>query len=180
MSVLNLMENPIEHIRLLKSNWVEFCDGKLFKQECNVTISLELFGLFIEIAAEVASNRNKAIKNMLSQLSSDIDTGIYISGLVRKFKSECKKIEKLSAAEKEEAMKRNIISNVKNLQWLDKSSLEKGILFTDQVFTNGQFIELCTFKDKHKITWSQICTFLKRNIQFRSCPPSPNGIHKVC
>ena len=83
MSVSDLMENPIAYIRLFKSDWAEFCNGKLFEQECNVKISFELFGLLIEIAAEVASNRNKAIKNMLSQLSSDIDASVDISGLVK-------------------------------------------------------------------------------------------------
>ena len=124
----------------------------------NQEIFYNLFTILLDIAANLATNRNEAIQNMLGQINCDIGN-INVSGLVKKYNNRLKKLQLLNTSIIE--MK----SNTK-FPFLNEAYLRQGVLKEIKEFklTNGIFYDICLALEKCNITWDTICQLIMKKL----------------
>ena len=134
----------------------------------NQEIFYNLFTILLDIAANLATNRNEAIQNMLGQINCDIGN-INVSGLVKKYNNRLKKLYKLtSESEKQQLLNTSIIEMKNNTKFpfLYEAYLRQGVLKEIKEFklTNGIFYDICLALEKCNITWDTICQLIMKKL----------------
>ena len=147
----------------------EFCLEKCdLDFPANQEIFYNLFTILLDIAANLATNRNEAIQNMLGQINCDIGN-INVSGLVKKYNNRLKKLYKLtSESEKQQLLNTSIIEMKNNTKFpfLYEAYLRQDVLKEIKEFklTNGIFYDICLALEKCNITWDTICQLIMKKL----------------
>ena len=105
---------------------------------------------------------------MLRQINHNIEN-INVIGLVKKYNSRLKKLNKLtSEKEKEELLNTSIIEIKNNTKFpfLDEAYLGQGMLkeIKDFKLTSGIFYDICLAREKFNITWEALSQFIMKKL----------------
>ena len=144
---------------------MEKCD---FDFPVNQEISCNLFTVLLDISANVATNRNEAIQNMLMQINCEIGN-INVSGLVKKHNNRLKKLNKLTSESEKQQLSNTSIIKMKNnhkFPFPDEAYLTQGVLKEIKEFklTNGTVYDIYLAREKFNITWDALCQFMMNKL----------------